>query len=109
MKIELRRGGCTAVADTMGGELVSFRDEQGTEYIWGGDPEIWAGRNPNLFPVVGNLMDGRVAVEGKTYEMARHGFARRIEFAVAEQGLSRIPRCRCRRSSLGSSRGSPAP
>ena len=59
MKIELRRGGCTAVADTMGGELVSFRDEQGTEYIWGGDPEIWAGRNPNLFPVVGNLMDGR--------------------------------------------------
>lgn len=86
MKIELRRGGCTAVADTMGGELVSFRDEQGTEYIWGGDPEIWAGRNPNLFPVVGNLMDGRVAVEGKTYEMARHGFARRIEFAVAEQG-----------------------
>ena len=25
MKIELRRGGCTAVADTMGGELVSFQ------------------------------------------------------------------------------------
>ena len=47
-------GGGPAVADTMGGELVSFRDEQGTEYIWGGDPEIWAGRNPNLFPVVGD-------------------------------------------------------
>ena len=61
MRIELKRGGCTAAVDTMGGELVSFKDEQGTEYIWGGDPEFWAGQNPNLFPVVGNLTDGRVA------------------------------------------------
>lgn len=86
MRIELKRGGCTAAVDTMGGELVSFKDEQGTEYIWGRDPEFWAGQNPNLFPVVGNLTDGRVAVDGRVYEMARHGFARRSEFALAEQG-----------------------
>lgn len=86
MRIELKRGGCTAAVDTRGGELVSFKNEQGTEYIWGGDPKSWTGQNPNLFPVVGNLTGGKVAVNGKPYEMARHGFARRSEFVLAERG-----------------------
>lgn len=86
MRIELKRGGCTAAVDTRGGELVSFKDEQGTEYIWGGDPKSWTGRNPNLFPVVGNLINGTVAVNGTPYKMARHGFAMQSEFALAEQG-----------------------
>ncbi len=86
MRVELKRGGYTAAVNTLGGELVSFRDEQGTEYIWGGDANSWKGQNPNLFPVVGNLMDGKVKVDGETYEMARHGFARLSEFTVAEQG-----------------------
>ena len=38
MEIVLKRGGLTARVDTMGGELVSLRDAEGTEYIWGGDP-----------------------------------------------------------------------
>lgn len=86
MKIELKRGAYTAAVNTLGGELVSFKDEENVEYIWGGDSKSWTGQNPNLFPVVGNLMDGKVRIKGKTYEMARHGFARRSEFAVAEQG-----------------------
>ena len=60
MQIVLKRGGLTALADTMGGELVSLRDAAGTEYIWGGDPAYWSGRNPILFPIVGGLKDGTV-------------------------------------------------
>lgn len=86
MKVELKRGAYTAVVNTRGGELVSFRDGQGVEYIWGGDPKYWRGQNPNLFPIVGNLRDGHVTIGGKTCEMARHGFARGSEFTVAEQG-----------------------
>ena len=86
MEIVLQRGGLTARVDTLGGELVSLRDAEGTEYIWGGDPAYWRGRNPVLFPIVGGLKDGRVRIGGRPYEMARHGFARRMEFAVAEQG-----------------------
>lgn len=86
MQIKLRRGGLTALADTMGGELVSLRDWQGTEYIWGGDPAYWSGRNPILFPIVGGLKDGKVEIGGRTFEMARHGFARRSEFEVVDQG-----------------------
>jgi len=86
MRVELGRGAYRAVADTLGGELVSFRDGQGVEYIWGGDVNSWPGQNPNLFPVVGNLMDGTVSIGGRPYQMARHGFARRSEFTVAERG-----------------------
>lgn len=85
MRVELKRGAFTAAVNTMGGELVSFRDGQGVEYIWQGDPQSWPGQNPNLFPVVGTLMDGRVSIGEKVYEMDRHGFARRAEFTVAEQ------------------------
>lgn len=86
MRIELKRGECTAAVDTRGGELVSFRDGQGVEYIWQGDAKSWTGQNPNLFPIVGNLRDGTVRINGKDCEMARHGFARRSEFTVEEQG-----------------------
>ncbi len=86
MKYELRKGACTAAVDTQGGELISFRDGAGTEYIWSGDPAYWSGRNPILFPIVGNLKNGRVRFGDREYEMPRHGFARRSEFTVAEQG-----------------------
>ena len=34
MELELKRGGRTARVETLGGELVSYRDERGLEYIW---------------------------------------------------------------------------
>lgn len=86
MELTIRKNGLTARTDTLGGELVSFRDRQGTEYIWNGNPAYWSGRNPVLFPIVGGLKDGRVDIGGKPFEMARHGFARRREFTVVAQG-----------------------
>lgn len=86
MEITLKRGTNTAIVNTKGSELTSFRDGTGTEFIWTGDPAYWPGQNPVLFPIVGNLKDGKVEIRGKQYEMGRHGFARRSEFTVAEQG-----------------------
>ncbi|MBO5093148.1 MAG: aldose 1-epimerase family protein [Lachnospiraceae bacterium] len=86
MQINLEHGVMRAVADTSGGELVSFKDENGTEYIWSGDPAYWSGRNPILFPIVGSLKDSAVILDGSSYTMQRHGFARRSEFSVTEQG-----------------------
>ena len=85
MEIVLKRGGLTARVDTMGGELVSLRDAAGTEYIWNGDPAFWPGRNPLLFPIVGNLKDGQVLFHGQPYEMSRHGFARDLDFSPVER------------------------
>lgn len=86
MQFELKKGSLRAAARTLGGELVSWKDKDGQEYIWEGDPAFWSGQNPILFPVVGSLKDGRVEIGGKTYEMGRHGFARGMEFSLADQG-----------------------
>ena len=74
MELELKRGGRTA------------RDERGLEYIWGGDPAYWPGRNPLLFPIVGTLKEGKIRFDGREYAMERHGFARRREFTPAARG-----------------------
>ena len=85
MQFELSFHGLQAAVDNHGGELVSLRDAAGTEYIWNGDPAFWSGRNPLLFPIVGNLKNGRVLVHGQPYEMSRHGFARDLDFSPVEQ------------------------
>lgn len=84
MEIQLRRGALTATAETLGGELVSLRGDR--EYIWGGDPAYWTGRNPVLFPIVGSLRNETVRFDGKDYHMGRHGFARRSEFTPVDRG-----------------------
>lgn len=86
MTFELKKGGLRAAARTLGGELVSLRDGSGREHIWEGDPAFWSGQNPILFPIVGALKEGKVDIGGTVYEMGRHGFARGMEFAPAEQG-----------------------
>lgn len=86
MKLSLQRAGRRAVIDTMGGELVSYRDEADTEYIWQGDSASWTGHNPLLFPIVGALKDGTVRAGDKLCRMPQHGVARRREFTVTAQG-----------------------
>ncbi len=86
MEYILKYGSLTAVTESLGGELVSLKDQNGREYIWQGDPIYWSGRNPNLFPIVGGLKDGTVLIDGTPYHMNRHGFARNSEFSVVDQG-----------------------
>ena len=75
-----------AVFQSLGGELISLvKKENGQEYIWNGDERYWTGRSPLLFPLVGGLKNNVYTHQGKTYEMAKHGFARRRKFEVKEQ------------------------
>jgi galactose mutarotase-like enzyme len=53
--------------------------------MWDGDPAVWAGRSPILFPIVGTLKDGSFRWDSKTYNLPRHGFARRSVFALVEK------------------------
>lgn len=86
MQIELNYKGQTALVDTRGGELVSYRDADGIEYLWGGDEAYWPGRNPLLFPIVGGMPDNMVEVDGVAYPMQKHGFARWCEFTPIDLG-----------------------
>lgn len=63
----------------LGCELTSvILKENSAEYLWQGDPAYWAGQSPILFPIVGRLIDDRYSLDGKTYEMPKHGFARKM-------------------------------
>ena len=62
---------------TKGGEIESFTDlETGIQYMWQGHPDCWTGKNPGLFPLVGNTLDGTYEINGKTYSMKNHGLIR---------------------------------
>ncbi len=86
MECTLKNEKFTAAVTTTGGELISFRDGTGRERLWQGDPAVWAGRNPILFPAIGALKGGGAVFDGTFYPLSRHGFVRGREFALAERG-----------------------
>ena len=84
MLVDLKFHNTCAVADTMGGELISYMDGNKTEYLWGGDEAFWTGRSPHLFPVIGTLKGGKTRFKGDYYSLLKHGFARNSEFEIYE-------------------------
>jgi galactose mutarotase-like enzyme len=82
--ISLSSGDLTAEINPLGAQLSSLRDRSGHELLWNGDPAVWNGRAPLLFPIVGNLAGGSYRVGSQRYSLPRHGFARGRLFDVLE-------------------------
>ncbi len=77
----------TCEIDDMGAQLNSLKlKENGTEYIWQGNPEIWYGQAPVLFPIIGQLIGDKYRYNGVEYTMPKHGLARKLPFNVKECG-----------------------
>lgn len=83
MHYEIKQGNSQATVNTMGGEMISFI-HGGLEYIWIGNPEYWSGHAPVLFPTVGALKNRETEIDGTTYLMKKHGFARKTEFTLLD-------------------------
>jgi len=81
----LKSGTATATIARLGAELLSWK-ASGRELIWHRDPQHWARSAPILFPVVGASAGGAVKVDGKSYPMPQHGFARDSLFDVIGRG-----------------------
>jgi len=60
------------------------------EYLWQGDSTYWGRRAPVLFPIVGALKEGYFVEKGAKYNMGQHGFARDMEFIVAERSETEL-------------------
>jgi galactose mutarotase-like enzyme len=82
--LSLNSGDLSVEVDPLGAQLSSLRDRAGRDLLWGGDPSIWAGRAPLLFPIVGALAGGRYRLGSATYPLPRHGFARVKHFEVVD-------------------------
>jgi galactose mutarotase-like enzyme len=91
--VSLRSDSLTAEVDPLGAQLSSLRDGS-RDVLWDGDPAVWAGRAPLLFPIVGALAGGRYRLGPKSYPLSRHGFARGKLFdlveSTADQALFRL-------------------
>jgi galactose mutarotase-like enzyme len=79
----------SAAINPLGAELSSLKDADGRELMTDGDPTWWTGRAPLLFPIVGTVNGDRYVLDGQTYALPRHGFARRQTFALIEQAPHR--------------------
>jgi galactose mutarotase-like enzyme len=75
--ISISSGALTARINPLGAELTSLTDGAGAEYMTDADPAFWTGHAPVLFPIVGGLVDDTYRVDGQSYHLPRHGFARR--------------------------------
>ena len=104
MNTTLRSNTAEAEISTLGAELVSFRrTDTDTQYMWSGDAAYWTGRSPVLFPIIGAARGGEIRVDGKSYKIGNHGFARRSEFTLAEASDSRaVFRLTCSDTTLAS-------
>lgn len=83
MNQKLQSESAAAEIKSFGAELTSFKDSEGTEYLWQSDPAFWGGQSPILFPIVGSIRDKKAIVGGnKTCNMERHGLVRKSEFTL---------------------------
>ncbi len=80
--VPLRSAHLSAAVNPLGAELSLLRDRAGRDLLWNGDPAVWTGRAPVLFPIVGELAGGIYRLGAQTYRLSRHGFARRKPFEL---------------------------
>ena len=70
----------------MDGEIISYKLDgqekihQGQECVDENGRAYWKRHSPILFPIVGKLKRNQTIINGRTYEMTQHGFARDLEF-----------------------------
>ena len=75
----------------LGAELTSFKLDgveklhQGQDCIDENGRIYWKRHFPVLFPIVGKLKQNKTIINGRTYEMNQHGFARDMEFQELEK------------------------
>lgn len=73
-----------------GAEMQSiYHKKYNREYLWQGDDKIWGRKAPVLFPIVGRLENDSYSLNGETYSMTQHGFARDMEHELKQERASR--------------------
>ncbi|WP_062356914.1 aldose 1-epimerase family protein [Bacillus kwashiorkori] len=86
MNILLKNSDLLVEIRELGAEIVQIKNlHNDLAYIWHGDPKYWSGHAPVLFPIVGNVANGEIRVDGITYQLKNHGFARKETFELVSQ------------------------
>ena len=81
----------------IGAELCKITSVRlGTEFMWNGNPEVWSGFSPVLFPIIGALKNGSYIYDNNMYSLPKHGFIRHnkdmVKLAQTDSSLTFILR-----------------
>ena len=82
--ITLKNSMMTVDIDTNGAEIRRII-VNGEDRLWNGDPAVWHGTAPVLFPMCGGLRDDKFTHCGKEYTLQKHGFARKMKDTAKER------------------------
>ncbi len=85
--IKLKNDHLVITINEKGAELQSVKLNN-LEYLWQADRVYWGKHAPVLFPIVGELKDGKYIFDNKEYHLSRHGFARDKMFEAKQTGDS---------------------
>lgn len=78
-------------ASVNGGEIASLKfKKKDLEVMWQGDEKHWKGKNPTLFPIVGNTYSKDYQIDGKTYAMKNHGLIRYAKLECVKKSHDEI-------------------
>lgn len=77
LKIQTKKSGAELTSIKYNGKEMLF---QGAQVLDKNGNLFWKRQAPILFPIVGQLKNSQTQIDGKTYEMSQHGFARDMEF-----------------------------
>lgn len=85
MKQKIQSNLASAEIKSIGAEMTSLMDNEGTQYLWQGDPAFWGSQSPVLFPIVGSIRGNTAIIGGnKTCHMGRHGIVRNMDFSLID-------------------------
>lgn len=89
--VELKNDYLKVELHPKGAEIISITGMQdGLNYMWKRDPIQWASSAPILFPIVGAVKNDHYTIDGKTYHLTQHGFARHNEFATNQKSDTEV-------------------
>lgn len=81
MQYTIQNSKLCVVVDSCGAQIKSVK-YSGKERAWQNENGAWKDTAPLLFPVCGHF---GVTVDGKSYPISAHGFAKKAEFALVSQ------------------------
>ena len=86
MEYYLKSNELEVTISTLGAEMISVK-YYSKERLWQNDNNTWSGHAPVLFPIAGKI---KVKIDGITYPLLQHGFARRREFEFVSRSDNKI-------------------
>lgn len=89
MIVTISNSQLSATINTLGAELISLV-KNNKNYIWQVDETFWNKTSPVLFPIVGRLQNDSYNLNGISYHLPRHGFARNMEFSFEQRSDSQV-------------------